>query len=302
MALNLGPAPSEGEPDGEPDDSLPCGRRLEEVWAAYDSGHVADDPHLSACRHCVAALAELRGLEALVGHARQAEDARSPQDTAGLTARVMDVVRLELRPGRTLPLGLPDEPGPFGAEHEAGGHHEYDGRGQYGEYDRRGEHDGHDECDDADEYDDADDWIVEAAAAKTFRAAVDALPGVRAGSCLIAPLAAPPPGGSRTPARGPVGVRLEVAADPRWNLRELADLARERIAEAARDRLGLDVRTVDVTIADLLGPAAVDPATVPGPYGTGGPDGTEDAGRTAGPSPRNGSAGPAGTDTRRSEK
>ncbi|MFD5318503.1 RNA polymerase sigma factor [Streptomyces sp. NPDC127098] len=84
----------------------------------------------------------------------------------------------------------------------------------------------------------------ELAAARAFRAVADALPGVRAGGCRITPLADPADGGLR--------VRLEVAAGLDWTVPELAGRLRERVTEAARDRLGLDVRVVDVAVVDLL--------------------------------------------------
>ncbi|MCE4941541.1 Asp23/Gls24 family envelope stress response protein [Streptomyces albulus] len=108
MAMNDPAGPHRvGRPAPEPDDEhLPCGRLLSEAWAARDTP--TPDPHDRTCPHCAAARDELDRLGDLVrglpGH-----HAPAPQDTAALTERVMDVVRLELRPGRTLPLGAPDE-------------------------------------------------------------------------------------------------------------------------------------------------------------------------------------------------
>ncbi|MFF2848051.1 hypothetical protein ACFVT5_17290 [Streptomyces sp. NPDC058001] len=202
MALNANPGPPDGVPD---DEILACGRSLESIWAVHETPEADRDPHLRDCPYCSAALRELTELDLLVAHARTADetaagDGEGP-DTDRFTARVMDIVRLELRPGRTLPLG----------DHEE------------------------------------DLWIVEAAAAKTFRAAADALPGVRAGSCQVLPAT---PGADR--ARGPVRVRLEVLASLRWNLQEVADAVRDRVTDAAHRRLGMEVRSVDVTVVDLL--------------------------------------------------
>ncbi|AXK31740.1 Asp23/Gls24 family envelope stress response protein [Streptomyces armeniacus] len=238
MSADHGPPPGSGTPgDGPPgngaprdDDLLPCGRTLRDVWEAWDDGHLADDPHTAHCPHCTAALDGLRVLDGYVRSARS-EDAERAGDTgpdgtaaAGAEAvatRVMEIVRLELRPGRTLPLGAADE----------------------------------------------DAWIVEAAAAKAFRTAAETLPGVRAGSCRITPLdpdggddggadtggwraPLPLPGG--TAPRGPVRVRLDVASDLSRPVPELAEAVRERVAEAAEETLGMDVRSIDVRVIDVL--------------------------------------------------
>ncbi|MEV7091048.1 hypothetical protein AB0O07_35185 [Streptomyces sp. NPDC093085] len=241
MALNAHPG-RHGEPEGTPrgipaasggtppdgagaldgavppeEETLPCGRRLLDVWEAWDAGEAAADPHLAHCPHCSAALADLAALDDTVRRAR-AEEPDATDGAAELTGRVMDIVRLELRPGRTLPLGAPEE----------------------------------------------DDWIVEAAAARAFRAAAETVPGVRAGSCRITPVEPPGGGGGtggggtgsggtgRIAGRGPVEVRLEVAAGLVLPLWELAERVRARVAEAARDAIGIDVARVDVRVVDLL--------------------------------------------------
>lgn len=186
------------------DELLPCGRELSHVWARWEAG--VPDPHADDCPHCTQALSALRHLEGIVTQARD-DPAPREQDTSALTGRVMDVVRLELRPGRTLPLGDEDE----------------------------------------------DAWIVEAAAARTVRAAAESLPGVRAGSCRLGPLDEP---ASSAPAgrlaRGPVRIRVEVQAPLTWNLPEVADRVRGRILAAVDDELGMRTAVVDVTISDLI--------------------------------------------------
>ncbi|MEU6762131.1 Asp23/Gls24 family envelope stress response protein [Streptomyces sp. NPDC046853] len=193
-----------------PDDELlPCGRKLSYVWEQSEAG--VPDPHIESCPHCTQAVDALRHLEGIVTQARDAAP-REP-DTSALTGRVMDVVRLELRPGRTLPLGDEDE----------------------------------------------DAWIVEAAAARTIRAAAESLPGVRAGSCRIDPLA---PGSAAAPAgrlaRGPVKVRIEVQVPLTWNLPEAADLVRGRVIEAVDGELGMRIAGVDVRITDVIDPDSHD--------------------------------------------
>lgn len=228
MSANPGPGSDVGAGGGSPADAgeqLPCGRTFEAVWAAREEGRASDDPHYARCPHCGAALERLDVLDGFVRTAR-AQEAQARQAAGGgghsatgraaeaVTQRVMGIVRRELRPGRSLPLG--------------------DGR--------------------------EDAWIVEAAAAKAFRAAADALPGVRAGSCRITPLDPAAPAPRTGPARGPLRVRLQVAADLSRQLPELADEIRDRIEAVADAEIGLDVRAVDVTFADLVGPEETDGA------------------------------------------
>lgn len=181
----------------EEDERLACGRLLTYVWEAWDTGRSADDPHFADCPFCSAALADLSGL----GDAVRRTCAQEPgaPDATAVTARVMDLVRLELRPGRPLPLG------------------------------ERGE----------------DHWMVEAAVARMLRAAVDGLPGVRAGSCRIAPLDPADPDGE-------LHVRVEVAASLGLPMPDLADDVRARIAEVADRDIGIHLATTDVFVVDVL--------------------------------------------------
>ncbi|MFF0744840.1 hypothetical protein ACFYVL_31000 [Streptomyces sp. NPDC004111] len=206
-----GPDGPEGldEPDGsDGDDLLPCGRSLYAVWEDHETGA---DPATDAagvpghppadCPHCSAALQELRALDDFVQRARSEEQSAPQPDAAGVAARVMDLVRLELRPGRTLPLGEPDEA----------------------------------------------HWIVEAAAAKTLRAAAETVPGVRAGSCRVAPAA-----GAKSGPRGPVRVTIEVEAGSARALPALADAVRTAVAGAADRAIGIRVAMVDVAVVDIF--------------------------------------------------
>ncbi|WP_431784174.1 hypothetical protein [Streptomyces chumphonensis] len=227
-----GPRP--GPPAGPEGEALPCGRALEDLWDAWESdpAAAAAEPHARQCPHCAAALADLRTLDDLVrDELARAEDASAREGDAlasGVTARVMDIVRTELRPGAAVPLGEPEE----------------------------------------------DAWIVETAAARTFRSAAEAVPGVRAGSCRIVPLGATQRRfrfpGARLP-RGPVRVLLDVTAPPGLErpVPELADAVRQRVTTAARGELGMDVHAVDVTVVDLA-----DPADTSGLTGTASPEGS----------------------------
>ncbi|WML83294.1 Asp23/Gls24 family envelope stress response protein [Streptomyces sp. VNUA74] len=110
MAMNTGaelPGPGTGPGgahDGD-DERLGCGRLLSAVWDAREDG--ADDLHLRDCPHCSAAV---RQLDLLGDAVRAAGGGREPSwDAGALTERVMDVVRLELRPGPPLPLGEREE-------------------------------------------------------------------------------------------------------------------------------------------------------------------------------------------------
>lgn len=181
----------------EEDERLACGRLLTDVWEAWDTGHSADDPHFPDCPFCSAALADVRGLGDAVR--RTCAQEPGPPDATAITARVMDLVRLELRPGRPLPLGEPGE----------------------------------------------DQWMVEAAVARMLRAAVDRLPGVRAGSCRIAPVEPTDPAGE-------LHARVEVAASLGLPMPDLADDVRARIAEVADQDIGIRLVTIDVFVVDIL--------------------------------------------------
>ncbi|MDJ1644137.1 Asp23/Gls24 family envelope stress response protein [Streptomyces pakalii] len=88
------------------DETLLCGRLLSQVWADWEEG--VHDDHTAQCAHCRLAVADLERLESQV-RALDADPAQQPVDAASFIDRVMDVVRLELRPGQPLPLGEADE-------------------------------------------------------------------------------------------------------------------------------------------------------------------------------------------------
>jgi hypothetical protein len=77
---------------------LPCGRLVESIFDDVEAGRT--DDHTLACAHCTTAR---RGVEnlATATHAL-AEDPTEPP--AGLVERIMQVARLELRRGESLPL------------------------------------------------------------------------------------------------------------------------------------------------------------------------------------------------------
>ncbi|MFG2509861.1 Asp23/Gls24 family envelope stress response protein [Streptomyces rubiginosohelvolus] len=97
------PPETRTDPD---DETLPCGRLLSQVWTDWEEG--VHDDHTAQCAHCRLAVADLERLESQV-RALDSEPAQQPVDAASFIDRVMDVVRLELRPGLPLPLGEADE-------------------------------------------------------------------------------------------------------------------------------------------------------------------------------------------------
>lgn len=92
---------------GDGDPLLPCGRLLSRVWDDWEQQ--ADDTHLRSCPHCAQAVSGLDRLESVVRDLDEETALPSDRDTESLTHRIMDVVRLELRPGRPVPLGEPVE-------------------------------------------------------------------------------------------------------------------------------------------------------------------------------------------------
>ncbi|MCB5169465.1 Asp23/Gls24 family envelope stress response protein [Streptomyces bambusae] len=199
MAMNH-PHPDDPAED-EDLELLACGRDLATVWEqAGAAGTAGADPHTAACTYCRQAVADLEHLRAALPPVTAPS---TDIDTAAVVRRVMDAVRLELRPGRNLPLGEADE----------------------------------------------ESWIYESVAARTLRNAAQQVPGVLAGSCRIAP-----PGSRTSPARGPVTVRLGITVAYGLDLQATTRAVRESLARAARDRLGLPVSDVHVTVTDLHQP------------------------------------------------
>ncbi|MCS0605845.1 Asp23/Gls24 family envelope stress response protein [Streptomyces sp. LP11] len=89
------------------DEHLPCGRLLSQVWDDWERGTA--DPHRAGCPHCRGAVSDLDALETAVRGLREETPGPRGHDAEPLARRVMDLVRLELRPGRPLPLGEPAE-------------------------------------------------------------------------------------------------------------------------------------------------------------------------------------------------
>ncbi|MFI0510380.1 Asp23/Gls24 family envelope stress response protein [Streptomyces sp. WSLK1-5] len=99
--------PNRASTHGDDDELLPCGRLLSRAWEDWE--HRPEDAHLRSCPHCRDAVRELDRLESAVHGLRTQTADGSAYDAEPLTRRIMDVVRMELRPGRPLPLGEPVE-------------------------------------------------------------------------------------------------------------------------------------------------------------------------------------------------
>ena len=106
MTVHTDP-PNRASGHGDDDEVLPCGRLLSRTWEDWEQR--PDDAHLRSCPYCRDAVRELDRLESAVRDLRTEGVGGSLYDAEPLTRRIMDVVRMELRPGRPLPLGEPAE-------------------------------------------------------------------------------------------------------------------------------------------------------------------------------------------------
>ncbi|WP_345650255.1 hypothetical protein [Streptomyces tremellae] len=262
--------------DADQEEMLPCGRSLIHLWEAWDEGALTADPHVVGCPHCTAALERLRALQDFVdeedpddvevdggnqsggyvgGGDPAAEDETFGSRVEAVTGRVMDIVRLELRPGHTLPLGEPDEdswiveaalakvlrraadslPGV-----RAGSCRIRPSSVAYAPETARGAHgvaargSGSTAGSGADRVVDSD-HVADHGAGRTTDPAPEYRPDVMVFQN-----------------RGPVDVYLEVAATLSWTMPELAHRVRERVTVAAIEAVGVHVGAIDVSVVDLL--------------------------------------------------
>lgn len=93
-----------------PNDNLECGHSLEGLSTYLDTGGIPDPQHLEECPECQAALASLRNLKALGSEFLGEEIAAAGKGTDAWMQSILDNLRLEVRPGRTIPLRS-DHPG-----------------------------------------------------------------------------------------------------------------------------------------------------------------------------------------------
>ncbi|MFJ6737936.1 Asp23/Gls24 family envelope stress response protein [Streptomyces sp. NPDC091279] len=206
------------------DEQLACGRLLSQVWDSWEQQ--TDDPHLRSCLHCRQAADELEGLESVVrGLPEETTDTYTDELTS-LTRRVMDVVRLELRPGRPLPLGEPTEDlwimEAVAARALRSAAESVPG--------------------------------VRAGSCRLVPHTVEDRSST--GSDPAATGADHTSTGGDFTDIGPVDVRLEVHAPSDAYLPDLAEQVRLRVLEAAGHELGMDIAAVDIRVTDLVDPPA----------------------------------------------
>ncbi|MEV7663848.1 Asp23/Gls24 family envelope stress response protein [Paenarthrobacter sp. NPDC089316] len=91
-----------------PGDALECGHSLAELSAYLDTGYIADPAHLEACPECQAGLASLRRLSELGNELLASDLADAGTGNDDWMQSILDNLRLELRPGRSIPLRSAD--------------------------------------------------------------------------------------------------------------------------------------------------------------------------------------------------
>lgn len=87
-----------------PGDTLDCGHSLADLSAYLDTGQIEDPTHLERCPECQAALSSLRHLSELGGDLLRSDVADAGSGTDDWMQSILDNLRLELRPGRSIPL------------------------------------------------------------------------------------------------------------------------------------------------------------------------------------------------------
>lgn len=87
-----------------------CGRSLEELSAYLDTGEISDPGHVAACPDCQAALDSLGRLATLEAELRDQEITEAGSGSDDWMQSILNNLRLELRPGRDIPL-QPEHPG-----------------------------------------------------------------------------------------------------------------------------------------------------------------------------------------------
>ncbi|MCT9869846.1 Asp23/Gls24 family envelope stress response protein [Paenarthrobacter aurescens] len=85
-------------------DTLECGHSLAELSTYLDTGQIADPVHLETCPECQAGLASLRRLSVLGSELLSSDVADAGSGNDDWMQSILDNLRLELRPGRSIPL------------------------------------------------------------------------------------------------------------------------------------------------------------------------------------------------------
>ncbi|WP_426005210.1 Asp23/Gls24 family envelope stress response protein [Paenarthrobacter sp. NyZ202] len=185
-------------------DTMECGHSLAELSDYLDTGEFSDPAHLESCPECQAGLASLRRLSRFAGDLVHADTAEAGSGTDEWMQSILSNLRLELRPGRTIPLRS-DNPADVLSE-------------------------------------------TEGAITALIRSLVDEIPGTAAGRCSLL-------GDVTEPGAG-ISVHVDVAVMYGRHLEERASEVRARLAEALGTHTELNVTGIDVTITDVLEPAA----------------------------------------------
>ncbi|WP_159706363.1 Asp23/Gls24 family envelope stress response protein [Arthrobacter sp. 18067] len=89
-------------------DTLECGHSLAELSAYLDTGQIDDPAHLDSCPECQAGLASLRHLSELGSDLLRSDVAAAGSGNDDWMQSILDNLRLELRPGRSIPLQSED--------------------------------------------------------------------------------------------------------------------------------------------------------------------------------------------------
>lgn len=100
-----------------PSDPLDCGHSLAELSEYLDTGLIGDPEHLAQCPECQAGLGSLRRLSALGNELVDADITEAGSGTDDWMQAILGNLRLELRPGRSIPV-RGDDPGDILAETE----------------------------------------------------------------------------------------------------------------------------------------------------------------------------------------
>ena len=85
-------------------DTFECGHSLEQLSNYLDTGEFSDPGHLPDCPECQAGLASLRRLGELGDELVTADLAAAGNGTDDWMQSILDNLRLELRPGRDIPV------------------------------------------------------------------------------------------------------------------------------------------------------------------------------------------------------
>lgn len=87
-----------------PGDTLSCGHSLAELSEYLDTGRIGNPEHLAQCPECQSGLASLRRLSALGHDLLDADVTEAGSGSDDWMQAILGNLRLELRPGRSIPV------------------------------------------------------------------------------------------------------------------------------------------------------------------------------------------------------